>query len=100
MKYHLEEIWTDLNDEFHLLKNQDKIKKCLTSIVETVNYDLEHMYLRPYSHNVISAALRYIEQASTRKVPVWIMGQIPAIQFIFKIQVPEPQESHGEPRTK
>ena len=101
--YNSTKIWLDLNKEFVLTKNQDKLKKILGSIVETINYDVEHMLLRPYSHNVISSALRYISSAGSQEMAFWVLGQMPVIESIYRIQRPEPHpkatESHGEPRS-
>lgn len=102
--YNLTEIWTDLGEEFVLAENQDKLKKVLKSLVDTINYDVEHMHLRPYSHNVISSALRYISGAGSQEMAFWVMDQMRAIESIYKIQRPEPHpkatESHGERRSR
>jgi len=102
--YNLTEIWTDLNKEFVLTENQDKLQKVLKSIVDTINYDVKHMLLRPYSHNVISSALRYISQAGSQEMAFWVLGKITLIESIYRIQRPEPHpkatEGHGERRSQ
>jgi hypothetical protein len=85
--YNLREI-LDLLSEKHLLTEEQKkeIEPSLKHIVDTANHDLDHSYLRPYSHNIIGLALSGIATKTNYEVTNSIIEMVPAIQVLYKIQ--------------
>jgi len=85
--YDTNEIMEVLTEKFGFeeLEKQEKVKKMIKSIVDTINYDLKISVMRPYSHNVIGLCLSSIAQLGSEAMANEVIIQIPAIYNLYRI---------------